>query len=462
VPTVPKAANPYQEGNGWSMRRRVKGVELYVSGHPSATAARKEMADQVGVMTSGGKPKGLGPYRTSVAQALQDYAIERLPFMKGASQDANRINKVLRAARLATLKVTRWDAAVTQGLVQPDGHREDRKGRGQHYVVELVEPEPSRRIPNGLGAHRKKLAEETTRSDALRRRIACMPMADVQRHHLQDFIDALRAEGREPATLQLEQALYRGFFNYAARIWNWAAPAENPATHLVMPTVDNGRERVMSAAEEARLDEALESCRNAVAAQVVVLLTETGMRASEPLLYATWGAVDWERKVLRLSDAKAGRRDVPLSPRALEVLRTLRADVEREPQARIIELTYESLKAAWTRALERAGLENLRLQDLRHTAATRLALRTGNVLLVKALTGHKTMAMVDRYMNVKADDVVAVLHAPAPAAVAPAQPDSTTPANPTAASTTEDACAAREALPQNVVRVAFGRKRAAG
>jgi hypothetical protein len=136
--------------------------------------------------------------------------------------------------------------------VQPDGRREDREGRGQHYVVELVEPEPTRRIPNGLAAHREKLAEDTARSDALRRRIACMPMADVQRHHLQAFIDALRAEGPEPATLQLEQALYRGFFNDVARIWNWAAPAENPATHLVMPAVDNGRERVMSAAGASR------------------------------------------------------------------------------------------------------------------------------------------------------------------------------------------------------------------
>jgi hypothetical protein len=33
--------------------------------------------------------------------------MKRLPFLKGASQDANRVNKVLRAARLATLRVTR-------------------------------------------------------------------------------------------------------------------------------------------------------------------------------------------------------------------------------------------------------------------------------------------------------------------------------------------------------------------
>ncbi len=309
--------------------------------------------------------------------------------------------------------------------------------------------------------HRKALERQTARSDALRKHLACLPVAAVQRHHLQRLIDALRAEGREPATLELERALFRVFFNYVRRIWNWATPAENPATHLVMPAVDNARERVMSAAEETRLDEALEDCRNAVAAQVVVLLTETGMRASEPLLYATWGAVDWERKVLKLSDAKAGRRDVPLSPKALEVLRMLRGEAEREPQARIFELTCESLKAAWNRALERAGLTDRRLQDLRHTAATRLALKTGNVLLVKALTGHKTMAMVDRYMNVKADDVVAVLHAPQePASSRPeTQHSDERSSSPPAQVAAPESPTNEAALPENVIRIRFGVKR---
>ena len=339
---------------------------------------------------------GRGPHRTSMAQALQDYGRQRLPFPKGARQDANCMNKLLRAANLATLGVTPWAEAVAWGLVQETAQRKDRKGKGQYFVVELVEPEPARRIPKRVSEHRKALERQTACSNALRKHLACLPVAAVQPHHLQRLVDALRAKGREPATLQLEQALYRGFFNYVHNICNWATPAEYPATHLVMPPVDNARDRVMSAAEEARLDEALKDCRDAVTAQAVVLLTETGMRASEPLRYATWGAVDWERKVLRLRDAKADRRDVPLSPRALEVLRTLRGDAEREPQARIFESTYESLKAAWNRALDRAGLTDLRLQDLRHTAATRLALKTGNVLLVKALTGHKKMAMVDR------------------------------------------------------------------
>lgn len=56
------------------------------------------------------------------------------------------------------------------------------------------------------------------------------------------------------------------------------------------------------------------------------------------------------------------------------------------------------------------------MHDLRRTAATRMAMKTGNVLLVKALTGHKTMSMMERYINVGADDVVNVMHQPAPLA----------------------------------------------
>ena len=64
---MPKAAKPHQEGAGWSMRRRVRGVELYVLGHPSAAAARKGMAAQLEAMTSGGKPKGLAAHRKKLA-----------------------------------------------------------------------------------------------------------------------------------------------------------------------------------------------------------------------------------------------------------------------------------------------------------------------------------------------------------------------------------------------------------
>jgi hypothetical protein len=98
---------------------------------------------------------------------------------------------------------------------------------------------------------------------------------------------------------------------------------------------------------------------------------------------------------------------VPLSPSALDALKALVPGEQDQP---IVGITYEALKASMRRALERAGIQDFHLHDLRHTAATRMALETGNVFLVKALTGHKNMAMVNRYVNVKATDVVEVMH----------------------------------------------------
>jgi hypothetical protein len=40
-----------------------------------------------------------------------------------------------------------------------------------------------------------------------------------------------------------------------------------------------------------------------------------------------------------------------------------------------------------------------------------MALKTGNVFIVQALTGHKNLSMLERYVNVTADDVVKVMYA---------------------------------------------------
>lgn len=436
-------AKPYKEGKTWSMRRRVLGQELFVSGCATSAAAKKEMGKLVTPLQQRGAPKGFGPKRTVVAQAIQDYGMARLRFMKGAAKEANRINKYLRAAGLATLKVTKWADALAAGKVQGNPSAIDSEGKGPLFLVELVPTKAERDVPQGLGEHRKKLAVATTQSDVQRARIARMPVADVCRHHVQDLVDALRADGLSASTVHIERALLRTLFYHAHEVWNWNEPSENPATGLRMPKVDNQRERVMSTEEQQRLDEAIQDCRNKLVGPTLTLLRATAMRASEPLEHARWRDVDWERKVLRLVDAKAGARDVPLLPEALQALKELRALGPSEPDDKLVRVSYEALKAAWQRACERADLQDLRVHDLRHTAATRLALASGNVFLVQALTGHKDPKMVKRYVNVKADDVVKFMEAQA------AKQQVSEPS----------AGVADDRLPENVVQVNFGLRR---
>lgn len=403
-----RQAAPYREGAGWSMRRRVFGQDLYVSGHSSQTAARQAMEALVKPLSRRGQPKGLGPRQTTLAQALQDYALERLPCLKGAPQEARRINRYLRAVGMATVAVVKTRDAAAQESKQPAAI-----GAHQRFVVTLEPPRQERPIPQGLGAHRRAQELETAAADKLREQLARMRVADVLPYHVQDFIDDLR-KCREPATLQLERALLRSLFNYARNVWCWSEPASNPATGLRMPKVDNQRDRVMSHDEQRRLDEAIGDCRNALVAPTLELLRETAMRSSEPLERAVWSDVDWQHKLIRLRDSKSDSRQVPLSPAAIAALEQLAALNAPQPDAPIVQMSYDALAAAWRRACERAGVLDLRIHDLRHTSATRMALKTGNVFLVKALTGHKTLSQLERYVNVKAADVVAVMHAPEP------------------------------------------------
>jgi integrase len=196
-------------------------------------------------------------------------------------------------------------------------------------------------------------------------------MSEVTPHDVQTFLDAYNSDGKEPATLQLERAVIRRVFNYARTIWRWAEPATNPAVELTLPSVDNARDRVMSTVEQERLDAALEECHNKLVGPTLTLLTESAMRSSEPIEHACWSDVDWEKKILKLRDSKNDKRDVPLSPKALEALHELRRLNPGGHDEAIVRISYESLKAAWTRVCERAGVNGLRLQDLRHTAATR-------------------------------------------------------------------------------------------
>lgn len=383
-------AKPYREGSGWCMRQRYRGHDIYVSGCSSQAAAQKEVRERIAAIDLGGKPQHLGPQRTTLAYALQEFGLEHLPHLKGAQQEVRRINRYLEAAGIQPLAVQPATAESTM-----------------HYEVTLKPVGEQRRVPQGLGAHRKALLTKTASADRVRQVLAQTPVANITRLELQRLVDALARSGLAPATIGLERAVLRRFFNHARKHWSWAQPGDNPARDLTMPRIDNARERVLSHDEQAPLEEQLEQARNPKLYRLYELLLATGMRASEPLLHATWSSVDWQRCILTLKDGKDGKREVPLSPAAINALKALGPG---EPHQRLVNITYEALKAGFRRACERAGVQDLHLHDLRHTAATRLAKGSGNRLLVKALTGHKTDAMVMRYTHVNADDVVEFLH----------------------------------------------------
>lgn len=392
-------AKPYKEGAGWSFRLRVGGKDLYRSGFKTKADATCAMDALKAELCGAPSPSGLGPHRTSVGVAFSDYARERLPYLKGAEQDARRINRYLRALGLPVV-------ALTPVTLVKDGKR-------IYWNVSFVE-EHARVIPASLTAHRHRQDIESAESDRARKRLATMMMADVTTHHIQALINALRAEGKHSPTIHLERSELRRLFKHASAVWKWQRVGGNPAgAELDMPPLDPGRDRVLTNEEWQRVSVELAAYPNPHAAPLACLMLETAMRSCEPLVHLRWGHIDWQQRVLELPDAKTGRRKVPLGPGALHILSQLKkyAQIPPLPDDKVFPTTYEAVKKAWAVSCERAGVTDVGLHDLRHTSATRFALEfKGNLPVLMVITGHKTAQMAMRYVNVKATEVATMMH----------------------------------------------------
>ncbi len=95
-------------------------------------------------------------------------------------------------------------------------------------------------------------------------------------------------------------------------------------------------------------------------------------------------------------------RDVLLSNRAVDMLHAL----PRRLDGRVFGLRPDSVTQAFARATARAGIEGVRIHDLRHEATSRLFERgVFDSMEVASITGHKDLRMLKRYYHPRAKDL---------------------------------------------------------
>jgi integrase len=387
-----------QRGDRWVARVRRRGRDVCES-FATKRQAEAWARDQESLLDTSPHARGLGPRHTTVAAALRDYANLYSIQKKGIQSELARINRYLCAAGLPAL---RFDRNLTGATTLSDRDPADVK----------VPPEFARRSDA-----REKLRQRT---NALRKRLACMPVAGVAPHFLREFCNSMLEEGLTGDTVRLEMALLRNLFNRAIDEWGWTT-ISNPLKGFKLPRRNPARDRRLTAAEEVRLAAALQEGCHEWLGPYIALAIETAMRRGELLLGTTWNEVNFDERYITLRDTKNGSgRRVPLTRRAVEILRAL---PRQEGEPRVFPITPNALKCAWTRVCKRAGIEGLRVHDLRHESLSRHAKRLGgNAFLLKKVSGHKTLQMLDRYVNLDVTDVLEAWHESEPPSP-PALPD---------------------------------------
>ena len=202
-------------------------------------------------------------------------------------------------------------------------------------------------------------------------------------------------------------ALVSKLFNMAER-WGLRPDATNPARH-VEKFKEAKRERFLSGEELARLGKVLadaeaEGSESPHVTAAIRLLLFTGARRGE-ILGLRWSDVDFAGAKLNLPDSKTGKKTVYLNEPALKVLDSIprlednpHVVVGNRPGAALV-----NLSKPWGRIRSRAGLEDVRLHDLRHSYASVAAASGMGLPIIGSLLGHTQPATTARYSHLSAD-----------------------------------------------------------
>jgi integrase len=202
---------------------------------------------------------------------------------------------------------------------------------------------------------------------------------------------------------------------------NWAVSrnylTSHPTRGVVRYKVEK-RERFISMTEARHLFEAIEALerRGQIHPQyglMVRLLIMTGARRGE-IEALKWREIDMERRsiVLSAERSKTGARRIPLSKAAIDTLCDLPQSgpyvfpAQRENSASGY---TQALPRVWSLIRKEAGLEDLRLHDLRHSFASFAAESGASLQLIGKALGHTQIKTTERYAHLRDDPLQAMV-----------------------------------------------------
>lgn len=222
---------------------------------------------------------------------------------------------------------------------------------------------------------------------------------------------------------QVSNASVNREWQLARRVWRHVASDYKVSEiewGLLMLDEPQERIRELTAKEEARLFAVLPENLK----PIIEFALLSGQRKSA-VVGLRWDKIDWQAGEATIAKKGGGEHTFPLSPLIVQLLleqpeidgcpyvftyvcerpapkrkdRPARRMGERYP------FSPQGWNRKWLKARQEAGLGDFRFHDLRHTAATRVMRRTGNLKAAGKLLGHTDIRTTSRYAHVGIDDL---------------------------------------------------------
>ena len=252
---------------------------------------------------------------------------------------------------------------------------------------------------------------ETIRAKALKNtKLYNIYMSKICANDIANYRDERLAKKLKTSTVIRELGFISAIFNIAKKEWGWIT--FNPVSAIAKPQPPKPRTRRISQEEIDQLMAALDfipgkkiTLKMHQVAVLFLLAVETAMRTSE-MTSLEWEQVDLDGRCVHLKQTKNGDdREVPLSKRALELLKCMIGT----NKYKVFTVSSSVVDGTFRKAKKRAKITDLHFHDTRREAASRLAKKLDVMDLAK-MTGHRDLKMLlNVYYKPKASDIADLL-----------------------------------------------------
>jgi len=230
-----------------------------------------------------------------------------------------------------------------------------------------------------------------------KRKISSITKSEVERLHAKT--------GKENGLYQANRLLerIRSIFNKAIE-WGWQGT--NPATGI-KKFKEQSRDRFLQPDELPRFFRALANEPNEAARDFFLLSLLTGARKSNTLAMR-WKDINFTTATWRIEETKNGKpQTVHLPAPAIEILkeRKLHSESPWVFPGNGKSGHLADPKKAWTRILNEAEIEDLRIHDLRRTLGSYLAATGANGYTIGKSLGHLSQQSTETYARLNLDPV---------------------------------------------------------
>ena len=233
-----------------------------------------------------------------------------------------------------------------------------------------------------------------------KKRFGNVPLKALTQQKVEKFLnDHMEENGLTSATRNRHLTMLHAMFNKARQ---WELTTENPCDGIGRLRENGARSRFLDQKEIHVLLEVASDYFK----PILITALHTGMRKGE-ILNLKWPDVNFKNRIITVQESKSGKkRMLPMDDTLCETLKVLPARFQKgyvfPSPVKEGQPCYD-FKRQFRNAVKKAGIDNFRFHDLRHTFASYLVMSGVDLMTVKELLGHTTLTMTMRYSHLAPD-----------------------------------------------------------